>query len=246
MAKTKGKQSQEKAPNAFIALAESSCLMGKFSNNLVLQENEDDPDDEGDEVAVWTFPFTGIMLTDELLNALYQDAYTHRAWYVTKKGVDAPMPWVGMLPPPIPFGQKFENASIDLAYADSPTDKTARDTFNGCKIGRILLVPQQGGLTELRCHIQIKPGLGAANKRLQEYQNRRVSLTVVSADVAAAKDSKQQQLALGAPPSGEAKPVDEAEAFAEKAKGQVEGWKNRRRKPGESADSEDSDGAVSH
>lgn len=232
----KSKQKQEKAPNAFITLEDVACLMGKFSNNLVLESTDDD-DEDAEEVGVWTFPFTGIMLSDELLNALYQDEYTHRCWYQTKKGVSSPMPWVGLLPPPIPYGQKFDQAAVTIAYAESPNKNTARDEFEDCKIGRIVLYPQQGGLTEMRCSIQIKPGLGKENQRLQEYQNRRVSISIVSAAVSEKKSSRQPELALGAPSPG--KEGDQAgDGFAAAAKTQVDAWKNRHRKPGEAADDE--------
>jgi hypothetical protein len=211
--------------------------MGKFSNNRVMQES-DDEDDEGEEVGVWTFPFSGIMLPAELLNALYQDEYTHRSWYQTKKGVISPMPWVGMLPPPIPFAHKFENASIEIAYADSPNRNTTRDQFDGCKIGRIVLYPQQGGLTELRCSIQIKPGLGSENKRLQEYQNRRLSLSVESADIARTKASRQAELGLqgGAVGAASEKGATEADKFEEAARAQVEGFNRGRRTKNDDSD----------
>lgn len=186
----------------FIELDDVPCRLGKFSNNLVMEAAEEGEDEEAEEVGVFTFPVTEIMLGAEELNALFGDAHTHASWFNDRRGMLEPMPWIACLPEPakgkppgFDFAQKFEGAVISIAYAENPTEKTQRDEFEGCKIGRIALMPRPGGLTEMKLHVQLKPGLGKENLRLQEYQNRRIAFSISDAAIAR-KKSQQQNLPL--------------------------------------------------
>jgi hypothetical protein len=239
MAKTK--PAEEKATNAFLPLEDVACRLGKFSNNLVKSagpdDDEEDDDDESEEVGVFTFPVTELLLTKEQVIQLFGDKHVHACWYNTSKGVDSPMPWIGCLPtmgkdlpPGFAFNRKFENVVVELAYAESPNGNTVRDKFEGCKIARIRCMPRPGtgGNTEVKLHLQIRPGIGKANLRLQEAQNHRIAFTVLSADVAAAKDSKQQQLALGSPPAKDGEEPAVGAGFAAAAQAKVAGYNRGR------------------
>jgi hypothetical protein len=165
--------------NDFIDLDEIPATLGKFSNNVVPEKGEEEGD-EPTEVGVFTLTFSEIMISKELFNLVMDDPHAHRAFYNDKRGVYDPMPWLSSITQPIRINRKFDQGKFVIAYSESPSRNTRRDRFEDVKVGSIIVVAKSGtgGNSELKMHVQVKPGLGEANLRLQEFQNRRVAISL--------------------------------------------------------------------
>jgi hypothetical protein len=169
-----------------IELDETTCRMGKYSNNLEKHGDEDVP--------AWQIPFDGVMLTREQVNALYDDEHTDRAWFNQKKGgLLEPMPWTTK--GPLYFADKFDGATVSVEVSGERLLE-----FEDCRFSIETLEPQVGGLTKTKLQIQVHPD----DKQLvliHQHQNREVKLSIADAKVALKKKSKQAELPLGEPNS---------------------------------------------
>ena len=202
------------------------CRFGKISNNLECHGD--------DYVTEFNIPVSGVMLTAEQLNDFIGDPYCDKSWFnTTKAKLKEPMAW----------WERGDFRLKDSLEADACTVKVSgdrqleferKDELPACRISRMTLRPQVGGMTELSFQLQVRPGIGKTNLILQEHQNREVRLTV--GDAKLVTKSKQQALPLGAAEDGDdsEKPdAGDGDAFAAAAKAQVDAFKRgRRRKNG--------------
>lgn len=178
-----------------LKLEGKTCRLGKIANNL---ERHGD-----DHVTAFTIPVTELMLTKAELNAFLRDKLTHASWFAAASGAAAvePMAWWG--------GESFyvsetfqgDQAMItvsgdrDLEF-DAVGDPKDDDYRPAITVKGIVLTPQVGGMTELRCSVYVRPGVGKTNLALQEHQHREVKLTILDGRVLE-REKRQPQLDLG-------------------------------------------------
>lgn len=183
-----------------ITLTDEHARMGKLSNNL---ENHGD-----EKVPAFTLPFT-VMLTHEQLDKL-MGRYFHRSLFNREKDLWQPVDGFRRCNP-LALTDHYEKA---VARITVHGDRSVE--FHDCKVDKLSLAPQTGGLTELRFQIYLRPGLGDENLLLQEYQAREVALEVTG-KLAAKKNPQQDKLPLGSPddkPSeADQRMLDRAEAL---------------------------------
>lgn len=174
------------------------CRFGKISNNT-----EFDGDDwEG----AFTIPIRGLMLDKNELNRLRADKHCFASWFDSSGDVVRPMPWWGEEEFSITGSFEAEELVVtvsgdrELKFEAEEGDPDSDDDVGrpACVLSRLSLHPLAGGLTELRFHLTLHPGLGKTNLTLQEHQHREVKLTLVEGR-AKAKSDKQESLPLGAP-----------------------------------------------
>jgi hypothetical protein len=211
-----------KRSEKILTLDAKVCRLGKISNNL--ERHADD------YVTAFTIPVAGLMLTKAELNKFMRDKYCYQSWFdTTQPGAGSPMSWWG--DEHFHLSQSFEADELTiLVSGDRPLTFEAELKSNGdddddgngeetkraaCEITKIMLRPQYGGLTELRFHLSLRPGIGKANLQLQEHQHREVKLTLIGGRVKA-KNDRQPQLPMGAPaesaPETVPGPLDETAA----------------------------------
>ncbi len=173
------------------------CRFGKISNNTE-SRGRDDWD------TAFTIPVTGLLLTKDELNKFRRDKDTHASWFNIAKGLATPMPWWNG--DGFPVSEAYEAQELLIVVSgdreitlvgEEPTDKDDPDDDGraACKITKIVLTPQTGGVTEMRFHLTLRPGIGKNNLLLQEHQHREVKLTLVETYVKE-RAEKQQQLGL--------------------------------------------------
>lgn len=173
------------------------CRLGKIANNLERHGDEDVPE--------FNIPVSGVLLNAKQLNEFMADPHCDRAWFNTKGSLKEPMPW-----------WKRGSFSVkESLEANACTIKVSGDveiTFEvekelpACRISKISLEPQVGGMTELCFQLQVRPGINKNNLLLQEHQNREVRLTISKSHVAL-KRGTQQNLALDDdPPAAKSAP----------------------------------------
>jgi hypothetical protein len=181
-----------------LRLDEKLCRLGKLSNNL---------EHSGDEyVTGFTIPISELMLTKAELNAFMRDPLCWQSWYDTSKGNKAAEPmmwWWGGESFYVSEAFEADKGSIivsgDKALEFESTGNPKEDDYRaGVVVSKIQLVPCTGGLTELRCSIYVRPGLGKTNLVLQDHQHREVKLTLIDAKVAE-REKRQPQLPLAEP-----------------------------------------------
>jgi hypothetical protein len=184
-----------------LTLEDKTCRMGKISNNL---------EKHGDEwKTAFTIPISGIMLTEPELNAFMSDKYCHRSWFESKGSVDHPCAWWGEEEFTVTPQYEAEALTITVGgkelefEAEEPEDPDDEDDkgLPACTLSRITLKPLQGGQTEMRFSLYLRPGVGKTNLLLQEHQHHTISLTLTDAKAAREKEGKQAPLPLG-PASG--------------------------------------------
>lgn len=197
------------------------CRMGKISNNLEKHGEEDVPE--------FNIPLEGLMLTPEQLNAFTGDAHCDRSWFNNKRGLKEPMPWCAKNS--ITHNERYDCATITMVFRD----EEEQIEFKDCRLDKITLAPQLGGLTRVDLTLQLTPGLGRENLLLQGYQRREITISIADAKVALKKKDRQQALPLEAtdgapkPQDDEAQQRDADRQLAEAAKGLAP--KKRGRKP---------------
>lgn len=172
-----------------------TCRLGKISNNL---------EKHGAEwVTAFTIPVTDLMLNKAELNDFLRDKYAHQSWFDTSKGNAAAEPMRWWNGESFYVSESFEAESgaitvsgdkqLDFESEGDPKEDNYRAAI---VVSKIVLTPQVGGLTEVRCSVYLRPGIGKTNLALQDHQHREVKLTLVDARVAE-RERKQPQLPMG-------------------------------------------------
>lgn len=196
---------QQTEPQA-LDLRAKTCRMGKIANNL---ENHG-----GEWVTAFTVPITGLTLTKDELNDFMRDKYCHASWFETQRELIKPMAWWAGESFALSGAIEAEELTLELSgerllvlSAEEPEDPDDADDRGkpACRLSRIELTPLVGGLTELRFHLYLHPGVGKNNLYLQEHQHREVRLTLLEAHRTKDELAPQPQLALNAPEGNGAK-----------------------------------------
>jgi hypothetical protein len=181
-----------------LELLDVRLRLGKYSNNVL-----------GESISEWTFPFTGIMLDAEQLNALTGDANTWRSWYVTAVG-KAPKPceWWSLGSGEFAIEEAYQAKYLSLAVSGDrllewewEKGEGDKDDVPACKIKSMKLIARIGGLTELQGSLHLRPGRDRENLILQDHQYREVAMTLRDSTVVKPK-GKQQELPFCPRPIG--------------------------------------------
>lgn len=170
----------EPALNLTIAPA----MLGKYSNNLVK-----DADEDGEEASRWTFPVT-CLLSAEQLNTILGAPYFDRGLFNTDgKQVRPADGWAHC--EAVKVSLDWEEAHVTLTpNAGAPM------SFENCKISGLTFKPIHGGI-DCEFKLQLCPGHGKENGRLQDLQKAEVrQLEILEAKVAVKKNTAQQEMAF--------------------------------------------------
>jgi hypothetical protein len=177
-----------------LALMDEHAKMGKISNNLELH---------GEAQSV----ITGFTLPIELqvpraqLVQLMGEAFDRAVWTLDGTGMLTGVDWVRRL---LPLGLTDETyigvAAVlglggrELEYAD-------------CRFSKIeILALGNGGITHVKGHLYLRPGIGSENLLLQEFQEHEIAVSISAGKLRVKADKAQQQLPLE-PPSSSASPA---------------------------------------
>lgn len=166
--------------NQTLNLSDAHARMGKIGNNIEMHGEE--------EVSGFTLPIT-MTLGHEQLDGL-MGKYFHRSLYNQTKDLWEIVDGFRRCKP-LHLEDIYEEVSvlIDLAQGD-PLE------FSDCRVSKIVLTPQHGGLTLLDCHLYLHPGLGDENLALQEHQNHEIGVTLQEGKIALKKNPKQGEMAF--------------------------------------------------
>jgi hypothetical protein len=173
-----------------LKLEEKVCRLGKVANNLERHGQ--------DWVTGFTIPVFQLMLTKAELNTFMRDKYCHQSWFDTSKGCEPMAWWQGES---FYIAESYEADSGTIIVSgnkalefESTGDPKEDDYKPGIVLSKIVLTPQVGGMTELKCSVYLRPDIGKTNLLLQEHQHREVKLTL-AASVSEA-DKRQPQLPM--------------------------------------------------
>lgn len=171
-----------------LSIDERPCHIGGHINATTEKHGEDD-------VSAADIKLDGIMLTDVELNSLLNDPFASRAMFNREKGkLNEPM-----FPQFKPFVLKenYEHATVYLRVGLS------NDTlqFTDCKLKRLTLEPQTGGMTKLSLSVRVRPEDDSVIATLFRYMNH--DANVLIADAVVAEKGNQKDLALNTHGEGE-------------------------------------------
>ncbi len=144
----------------------------------------------GDEsVTALHIPVSEIKLDAEELNALLQEPHAHNVLYETKAG--SPAEPVLKTIKALRLADKIESANVTLELTNDTTLKLVN-----CKLSKIELALELGGLTSMSAQIQCVPKLDSTIARLIEKLGAEISI-----EIRVDGFGDQQKLALEAGPA---------------------------------------------
>ena len=147
-----------------LSLINRTCRIGNSINTR--------SETHGEEfVTALDIPIGEIMLEPEELNAILQEPHAHGLLYATKPGAPAQPVLQGLKA--LRLEEKIEGAEVVLRLAG---DTKLR--LIGCKLARIDLKLEVGGLTAMRVQVQCVPKLDSSIARLIEKLNCEVEVEI--------------------------------------------------------------------
>lgn len=181
-----------------LTITKRPCKIGGHMNARTEKHGDED-------VPALDIALDGIMLTAEELNALLEDPTAHRALFQSQNGKLTE-----------PTFAKFKPFVLKDSYDDATVTiivglRNDEITLHGCKLRRITLEPQTGGMTKLSLSVGARPELEEI-PTLFDYMNHDADVEIADAKVAT-KGRKQGELALST--DGDAEPEDEPDDEAE-------------------------------
>jgi hypothetical protein len=142
----------------------------------------------GDEnVTAIDVPLSGLMLEAAELNMILREPHAHGVFFDHAKGGALVEPVFRDVVPFIPIAGKAEGAEVQLEW-----NNTTVMLLLDCKLARMRLVPQVGGLTALALQVQCTPKLDSLVAKLLERLDSDVDVTIRCDGYGA-----QQELPLG-------------------------------------------------
>lgn len=167
-------------------LIDEHARMGKISNNL-------EKHGDSDVITGFTLPLE-LRITRGQLQELMGEAFDAAIWVqsaVSGGGSFVGADWtVRVLPLVIGDETYVEVAAVlglggrELEFADSKVSKIE------------LLAFWLGGITVMKCHLYVRPGIGTENLLLQEYQEHEVAVSMTQGKLRVKADKAQQNLPL--------------------------------------------------
>jgi hypothetical protein len=171
-----------------LSLNKRSCVLGAGVNGRSQLHGDED-------VPACDFTIGNVMLEKEELNELLDDKYAHNALFNTRGKLCEPM-----------FRQ-FNEFSLKHKYEKSYVTLwlDLAETvikFADCKLARIRLSPQTGGMTELTLQVQCTAD-AESMAQIYTHQKRDCSVNIRFGKQEAPKQKAQPELPLGSVDKGE-------------------------------------------
>jgi hypothetical protein len=173
-----------------LALVDEHAKMGKISNNLELH---------GEAQSV----ITGFTLPIEMqvpraqLIALMGEDFDRAVWTVDASGMITGVDWVRRLLPLALTGETYVGVAAVLGLGGRELE------YADCQFSKIeILALGNGGITHLKGHLYLRPGIGSENLLLQEFQEHEIAASISEGKLRVKADKRQQQLPLE-PPAAE-------------------------------------------
>lgn len=168
-------------------LVDEHARMGKISNNLERHGEED-------VITGFTLPLE-MRITRGQLQELMGEAFDAAVWAqspVSGGGSFIGADWVTRMLPLLLHGEVYEGVAAVLGLGGRELE------FADSKFSRMEFVAfGLGGIAVVKGHLYVRPGIGAENLLLQEYQEHEVAVSMTSGKLRVKADKAQQQLPLG-------------------------------------------------
>jgi hypothetical protein len=185
-----------------LALTDEHARMGKISNNLEFA---------GEAEAV----ITGFTLACELqvprqqLIELMGEEFDRAVWTVDNTGMIVGVDWARRLLPLAIGGETYVGVAALLGLGGRELE------FVDSRVSKIeLLAFGNGGITHVKCHLYVRPGIGSENLLLQEYQEHEIAVSMSAGKLRVKADKAQQQLPLEPPAAESGIPPADADQVA--------------------------------
>lgn len=170
-------------------LIDEHARMGKISNNL-------EKHGDSDVITGFTLPLE-LRITRGQLQELMGEAFDASVWVpspVSGGGSFIGADWTVRVLPLVLGDETYVEVAAVLGLGGREIE------FADCKLSKIeLLAFGLGGITALKCHLYVRPGIGSENLLLQEYQEHEVAVSMTSGKLRVKADKAQQQLPLEPP-----------------------------------------------
>jgi hypothetical protein len=185
-----------------LALVDEHAKLGKIANNLELH---------GEAQSV----ITGFTLPIEMqvprpqLVQLMGEAFDRAVWTLDAAGMVTGVDWVRRLLPLALTDETYVGVAAvlglggrELEFADSRFSKIE------------LLALGNGGITHIKGHLYVRPGIGSENLLLQEFQEHEIAASISAGKLRVKADKAQQQLPLEPPAQVERLPPQGSDPIA--------------------------------
>ncbi len=164
------------------ALTDEHAQLGKISNNL-------EKHGEDDLITGFTLPLRLRIDRNQLVELMGED-FDKAVWAADGSCAD----WARRVLPLELDGEVYVEVAAALSLGGRELE------FTDSRVTKLqMLAFAPGGITELKCHLYLRPGIGDENLLLQEYQEQEISVSISSGKLRVKSDKVQQQLPLGDP-----------------------------------------------
>lgn len=177
-----------------LALIDEHARMGKISNNLEFTGEAQSV------ITGFTLPLELQVPRSQLVD-LMGEAFDRAVWTIDATGMMVGIDWARRLLPLALEGETYVSVAAVMALGGRELE------FADSRVSKIeLLAFGNGGITHVKCHLYVRPGIGSENLLLQEYQEHEVAVSMSAGKLRVKADKAQQQLPLE--PPAEAKGTD--------------------------------------
>jgi hypothetical protein len=179
---------------AILTLSKRPCRLGNSAS--------DNTEKHGDEdVHTKAFAIKGLMLEADELNTLLIEPKAHGALFVKRDKVLEP---VLKQCEPIKLNGKYENCDVTLTLGGLSREEVE---LNECRLGKFVLTPATGGLTELSLQVLCTPD-DDAHRSVFRWLDKEIEAEIVFGSKATEKAKKKQgELAINSFGEGEQAPA---------------------------------------
>lgn len=168
-----------------LALIDEHARMGKISNNL-------EKHGDSDRITGFTLPLE-LQIPRHQLITLMGIAFDASVWTIVD-GLMVGVDWARRLLPLALADEVYVGVAAILGLGGRELE------FADSRVSNVqLLAFGNGGITHLKCHLYVRPGIGSENLLLQEYQEQEVAVSISAGKLRVKADKAQQQLPLEPP-----------------------------------------------
>lgn len=165
-----------------LALTDEHAQLGKISNNL-------EKHGDADLITGFTLPLRLRIPRFQLVDLMGEE-FDRAVW--SKDGGCSD--WARRVLPLELFDEVYVGVAALLGLGGRELE------FADCRVSHVTMFAfAPGSITEVKCHLYVRPGIGSENLLLQEYQEHEIAVSMSSGKLQVKADKRQQQLALGEP-----------------------------------------------
>ena len=170
-----------------LALTDEHAKMGKISNNLE-KHGEAEANITG-----FTIPLE-LQVPRPQLAELMGDVFDRSVWTLNSTGMLVGVDWARRLLPLALVDEVYVGVAAVLGLGGRELE------YTDSRVSRIeLLAFGNGGITHVKAHLYLRPGIGSENLLLQEYQEHEVAVMLSAGKLRVKADKAQAELPLDAP-----------------------------------------------